>query len=71
MELSPIAEPPGDGHSSKTRIFICAGRLANHYSINLVVAAIFAPVYLFLLPSVDPQPGRRKTERFAGLDFGG
>lgn len=41
------------------------------FYINLVVAALFAPVYLFMVPSVKPKPGKSKVERVAGLDFVG
>lgn len=41
------------------------------FYINLVVAALFAPVYLFMVPSVNPKPGKSKLERLAGLDFVG
>lgn len=41
------------------------------FYINLVVAALFAPVYLFMVPSVNPKPGKSKFERLAGLDFVG
>lgn len=41
------------------------------FYINLCVAALFAPVYLFILPSVDPQPGKNKATLFKELDFVG
>lgn len=41
------------------------------FYINLCVAALFAPVYLFMLPSVDPQPTKRKATLFKELDFVG
>lgn len=41
------------------------------FYINLVVAALFAPVYLFMVPSVKPKPGKSKFERLAGLDYVG
>lgn len=41
------------------------------FYINLVVAALFAPVYLFMVPSVNPKPGKSKLERLAGLDYVG
>ncbi|KAI9776218.1 MAG: hypothetical protein M1839_000539 [Geoglossum umbratile] len=41
------------------------------FYINLVVAALFAPVYFFILPSVDPQPLRSMKDKVVGLDFVG
>lgn len=39
------------------------------FYINLVVAAVFAPVYVFMIPSVDPQPGRPLADRAIKFDF--
>ncbi|KAI9676065.1 MAG: hypothetical protein M1817_000808 [Caeruleum heppii] len=39
--------------------------------INLVIAGIFAPVYLFLLPSFDPRPGVSRKTRLAQIDYAG
>ncbi|KAI9765802.1 MAG: hypothetical protein M1840_007084 [Geoglossum simile] len=41
------------------------------FYINLVVAAVFVPVYFLMLPSVDPQPQRKAKDKIAGLDFVG
>lgn len=41
------------------------------FYINLCVAALFAPVYLFMLPAVNPQPGMSKFDLFKKLDFVG
>lgn len=42
------------------------------FYLNLVVGGIFAPVYLFLLPSFDPQFGQEKhLTRFRGIDYMG
>ena len=41
------------------------------FYINLVIGAIFAPVYLFLLPSYDPRPGVSYKRRLARLDYVG
>lgn len=37
--------------------------------INLIIGGIFAPVYFFLLPSLDPQPGMMTRARFREIDF--
>ncbi|KAB8236171.1 putative MFS transporter [Aspergillus alliaceus] len=40
------------------------------FYINLCIGGLFAPVYLFLLPSLDPQPrGTPLKQRFARIDF--
>lgn len=44
--------------------------MSNLRSINLVVAGVFAPVYILMLPSVNPQPGKRALEKAATFDFG-
>lgn len=41
------------------------------FYINLVVGGLFAPVYIFLLPSVDPRPNVPNKKRFLELDFVG
>lgn len=41
------------------------------FYINLCVAALFAPVYLFMLPSVDPQPTKSIFELFKQVDYVG
>ena len=39
--------------------------------INLVFGAACAPVYLFLIPSKDPQPGTPMLKRFHVIDYPG
>lgn len=41
------------------------------FYINLVIGGVFAPVYLFLLPSYDPRPGVAYSHRLAQLDYFG
>lgn len=41
------------------------------FYMNLIIGAIFGPVYLFLLPSFDPKPEKRLSQRFSGFDFSG
>ncbi|KZF22064.1 MFS general substrate transporter [Xylona heveae TC161] len=41
------------------------------FYINLCVFALFAPVYLFFLPSSDPRPGVPYKQRLMELDFAG
>ena len=40
------------------------------FYINLVVYAIFVPVYLFMIPTVNPQPNRSTSEKLKTMDFG-
>ena len=37
--------------------------------INLCIGALWAPVYLFLLPGRDPQPGKSFFARMAEVDW--
>ena len=39
------------------------------FYINLVIGGIFAPVYLFLLPSYDPQPNVSRRHRLREIDY--
>ena len=39
------------------------------FYINLCVGALFAPVYVFLLPRADPRPGVSLKERTVKIDF--
>lgn len=39
------------------------------FYINLIIGGIFTPVYLFLLPSFDPRPGKPISQRFGRFDF--
>src|SRR5688572_18725193 len=39
------------------------------FYINLPIGALFAPVYLFLLPSPDPRPGATIKERLLSIDW--
>ncbi|KAI9805868.1 MAG: hypothetical protein M1825_000482 [Sarcosagium campestre] len=41
------------------------------FYINLVIGAIFAPVYFFVLPSFDPRPGVSTKTRFRQIDYVG
>ncbi|OJJ52729.1 hypothetical protein ASPSYDRAFT_188488 [Aspergillus sydowii CBS 593.65] len=42
------------------------------FYINLVIGALFAPVYIFVLPSLEPQPaGTSVTDRLKKMDFVG
>lgn len=42
------------------------------FYINLVIGGLFAPVYFFLLPSLEPQPaGTSVTDRLKKMDFVG
>lgn len=36
---------------------------------NLVVGAVCAPIYIFLLPALNPLPGKTVKERLRGFDF--
>ncbi|KAK4861978.1 hypothetical protein LT330_003116 [Penicillium expansum] len=39
------------------------------FYINLPIGAVFAPAYLFLVPSVDPQPLKSWTEKCCMIDW--
>ncbi|KAL1616726.1 hypothetical protein SLS56_011292 [Neofusicoccum ribis] len=39
------------------------------FYINLFIGALFAPVYLFLVPSKDPRPGDAFLHRVKDIDF--
>ncbi|KAI9782502.1 MAG: hypothetical protein M1839_004988 [Geoglossum umbratile] len=39
------------------------------FYINLVIGGVFAPVYLFLLPSSDPRPGVSYRKRLSEIDY--
>lgn len=41
------------------------------FYINLCVGALFAPVYLFLVPSKDPRPTISTRARLSNIDFVG
>ena len=41
------------------------------FYINLVVYAIFVPVYLFMIPVVNPQPNRTTMEKVKTIDYVG
>lgn len=41
------------------------------FYMNLIIGAIFGPVYLFLLPSFDPMPGKPLSQRFSRFDVSG
>ncbi len=37
------------------------------FYINLLIGAVCAPVYVFLIPALDPHPGIRMKERFSNI----
>ncbi|KAI4270175.1 MAG: hypothetical protein LQ337_006846, partial [Flavoplaca oasis] len=39
------------------------------FYINLIIGGIFAPVYIFLLPTFDPQKGMPYSQRTRGFDY--
>lgn len=39
------------------------------FYVNLPVGAVFAPSYLFLIPSVDPKPGKTVAEKCRMVDW--
>ncbi|KAI4243442.1 MAG: hypothetical protein L6R40_003444 [Gallowayella cf. fulva] len=41
------------------------------FYLNLVVGGLFAPVYIFLLPSFDPRAGQDMVSRIRGFDLVG
>ena len=41
------------------------------FYINLFIGGVFAPAYIFLLPSVDPRPGVPFKERAGEIDYVG
>lgn len=41
------------------------------FYINLVIGAVFAPVYVFMLPNRDPRPGASLGQRAVELDYFG
>ncbi len=41
------------------------------FYINLVVGAVVAPIYILLIPSIDPRPGVAMRARFRELDYVG
>ncbi|KAF2877954.1 major facilitator superfamily domain-containing protein [Massariosphaeria phaeospora] len=41
------------------------------FYINLFIGAVFAPAWLFLLPSNDPRPGVSYKQRIAEMDYAG
>jgi hypothetical protein len=43
--------------------------LRQAFYINLVIGAVFSPVYVFLLPSFDPKPKATVAERFLMIDW--
>lgn len=58
----PRAVLPGDGHSTCewSAIFpkLAVLYVLTSESSNLVVGAVCAPIYLFLLPTLNPRPGQ-------------
>jgi MFS family permease len=41
------------------------------YYINICIGGLFAPVYVFMLPTFDPRPGVKFKERCLEMDFVG
>lgn len=41
------------------------------FYINLVIGAVFAPAFLWCLPSIDPAPSKRFVEKFRSQDWVG
>ncbi|KAF2836608.1 MFS general substrate transporter [Patellaria atrata CBS 101060] len=41
------------------------------FYLNLIIGGLFAPVYLFMLPTFDPRPGVPYTERSREIDYVG
>ncbi|KAH8424135.1 uncharacterized protein LDX57_001889 [Aspergillus melleus] len=39
------------------------------FYINLCIGGLFAPVFLFMIPSIDPRPGVSLKSRLAEIDF--
>ncbi|KAJ6032164.1 hypothetical protein N7540_002896 [Penicillium herquei] len=39
------------------------------FYLNLVIGAVFAPVYLFIVPSVQPDPSRTYVQKLAAMDW--
>jgi MFS family permease len=39
------------------------------FYINLCIGAVCAPVYLFMLPNIDPRPGVKFTDRAREVDY--
>jgi len=39
------------------------------FYINLIIGGVFAPIYLFVLPSFDPSPGTPYGKRAAKIDW--
>lgn len=39
------------------------------FYINLVIFAVFSPVYIFAIPSMDPQPQRKIRDRLTEMDW--
>lgn len=39
------------------------------FYINLVVGAVFAPAYVLLFPSIDPQPGKTLSQKCGMIDW--
>ncbi|KAB5539589.1 major facilitator superfamily domain-containing protein [Coniochaeta sp. 2T2.1] len=39
------------------------------FYINLVICAVFAPIYLLLIPAMDPQPTRNTVQKLKDVDW--
>jgi MFS family permease len=57
---------------------VVGGLFADHsptwrwaFYINLVIAGIFAPIYIFILPTKQPQPNVKLLTKFASMDWVG
>ena len=68
--LLPIARQRGDGLFVGQPNHQQISKNANlALDINLCIGALWAPVYFFLLPGRDPQPGKSFLARMAEIDW--
>jgi hypothetical protein len=66
-ELLPRAVQHGDERSSR-KIHLVYHHLVDYHSINLIIVGVFAPVYLFMIPNVDPWPEQSTIQKAAAFD---
>lgn len=72
-EHSPRAPPPGVGYvfdRPRTNEQSLTHQFQAFY-INLVIGAVFAPVYILLLPSINPLPNASQKEKARNIDWVG
>jgi len=65
---TPRAVQHGDGRSSR-KTHLVHHHLANHRSINLVIAGLSAPVYLFMIPIIESRPEQSTIHKAAAFDY--